>query len=226
MMWDLKGEEAELNEAIKIDPNSPEAHLFMGLLQLALRNSAEASRHIDQAVRLDPLSPIIGTWQVFNLVMQRRLDEALAAAKRTMEIDPNYTYFEPALALVYREQGKLSEALDIYVRVAQTSGQPSAGLAITYARLGKKDEARQVLSKLLELAKTKYYAGDQIAEVYAALGDKDAAFQWLNRAADEHSGGIHAMSAANEFDTLRSDPRFSQLLSRIGLDALSSPRPN
>ena len=209
MMWDLKGEEAELNRALQIDPNSPEVHLFMGLLQLGLRNSNEASRHIDQAVRLDPLSPIIGTWQVYNFVMQRRLDEALAAAKRTMEIDPNYAYFEPLLALVYREQGKLNEALDIYVRVAQTSGQPSAGLAITYARLGKKDEARQVLEKLLELAKTKYYAGDQIAAVYAALGEKDAAFQWLNRAAD---GAFRRTSPdclpTNEFDALRSDPRF------------------
>jgi TolB-like protein/class 3 adenylate cyclase/Flp pilus assembly protein TadD len=223
MMWDLKGEEAELNRALQIDPNSPEVHLFMGLLQLGLRNSPEASRQIDQAVRLDPLSPIIGTWQVYNFVMQRRLDEALAAAKRTMEIDPNYAYFEPALALVYREQGRLREALDIYVRVAQTSGQPSAGLAITYARLGKKAEARGVLSKLLDLAKTKYYAGDQIAAVYAALGDKEAAFQWLNRAIDEHSGGIHVMSASNEFDTLRSDPRFPQLLLRIGLDVPASP---
>jgi len=226
MMWDLKGEEAELNRALQIDPNSPEVHLFMGLLQAALGNSTEASRHMDQAVRLDPLSPIIGTWQVYNLVVHHRLDEALAAAKRTMEIDPNYVYFEPALALVYREQGRLRDALDIYLRVAQTSGHPSAGLAITYARLGKKNEAREVLSKLLELAKTKYYAGDQIAAVYASLGEKDAAFQWLNRAADEHSGGLHVIATDQEFDVLRSDPRFAQLLLRIGLEPPASRRPS
>ncbi len=218
MMWDLKGEEAELNRALQIDSNSPEVHLFMGLLQASLGNSAEASHHIDQAVKLDPLSPIIGTWQVYNLVRQRRLDEALAAAKRTMEIDPNYVYFEPALATVYREQGKLSDALDIYIRVVQNSGQPSAGLGITYARLGKKEEARRVIEKLIERARTKYYAGDQIAAVYAALGEKDAAFQWLNRAADERSGGIHVMATGHEFDTLHDDPRFPALLQRIGLD--------
>ena len=226
MMWDLKGDEAELNRALQIDPNSPEVHLFMGLLQRALGKSAEGSRQIDQAVRLDPLSPIIGTWQVYDAVWDRRFDEALAAAKRTMEIDPNYIYFEPALAMVYREQGRLSDALDIYARVAQTSGQPSAGLAITYARLGRKDEARRVIEKLIDLTRTKYYAGDQIALAYAALGEKDAAFQWLNRAADEHSGGIHLMALGHEFDPLRSDPRFRQLLLRIGLEPPASPRPN
>lgn len=226
MMWDLKGEEAELNRALQIDPNSPEVHLFMGLLQRGLGRSAEGSRQIDHAVRLDPLSPIIGTWQVYDFVWDRRFDEALAAAKRTMEIDPNYVYFEPALAMVYREQGRLGDALDIYTRVAHTSGQPSAGLAITYARLGKKEEARHVIEKLIDMARTKYYAGDQIAEAYASLGEKDAAFQWLNRAADEHSGGIHLMAFGHEFDPLHSDPRFSQLLLRIGLEPSASSRAN
>ena len=227
LMWDLKGEQAELDRALQIDPNSPEAHLFMGLLQTCLGNPAEGTRHVDEAARLDPLSPIIATWQVDNLVAHGRLDDALAAAKRTMEIDPNYAYFEPVLALVYREQGKLREALDIYLRVAQTSGQPSAGLAITYARLGKKDDARHVLEKLLEVAKTKYFAGDQIAGVYVALGDKDAAFQWLNRAIEEHAGAIHRIAFAPEFNDLRTDPRFPPLLARIGLEPpAAAPRRN
>ncbi len=226
MMWDPKGEEVELNRALQIDPNSPEVHLFMGLVQSCLGHAAEGTRQLGEAVRLDPLSPIIGSWQVYNFVVNRRLEEALAAAKRTMEIDPNYAYFEPDLALVYREQGRLNDALDIYLRVAQTSGKPSAGLAITYARLGKKEEARHVIEKMIELARTKYYAGDSIAAVYAALGEKDTALQWLNRAADEHSGGIHVIGVGHDYDTLRNDPRFSQVLLRIGLEPPASPGPN
>ena len=226
LMWDVKGEEAELNRALQIDPNSSRAHLFMGLLQACLGNPTDGSRHIDQAVRLDPLSPLIKSWQVYDFVTHGRLDEALVAAKRTMEIDPNYAYFEPALALVYRQQGKLGGALDIYLRVAQTSGQPSSGLAITYARLGKKDDARQVLEKLLEFAKKKYYAGDQIAAVYVALGEKDAAFEWLNRAAEQHSSTIHRIAFDPDFKDLRADPRFSALLARIGLEPGVSPQPH
>src|SRR5947209_13925210 len=99
-----------------------------------------------------------------------------------MEIDPNYSYFEPALALVYRQQGRLPEALDIYSRVARNAGQPSAGLAVTYARLGKKEEAQRIIAELIEIARKKYYAADLIAEACVALGDTDAAFLWLNRA--------------------------------------------
>ncbi len=223
LMRDPKGEEAELKRALQINPNSPEAHLFMGLLQSCLGNRSEGIRQLAEAARLDPLSPIIGSWQVYIFVANGRLDEALAAAKRTMEIDPNYAYFEPSLAFVYREQGKLPEALDIYLRVAQTSGKPSAGLAITYARLGKKEEARRVTDKLIALAEANYYAGDQISAAFAALGDEEAALRWLSRAVEEHSGGIQLIAIDHQFDTLREDPRFSQLLLRIGLEPPVSP---
>src|SRR6202048_1236109 len=216
--YDLKSEEAELNRALQIDPNSAVAHLFMGLLQTSMYGRGAGLAHMQTAVRLDPLSPIIGNWEVDAYVSNDRLDEALAAAKRTMEIDPNYVYFEPELALVYREQGKLKEALEIYLRVANTRRQPTAGLAITYARLGKVDEARKVLSELITIANTRYFPGEQIASVYVALGDNDEAFRWLDRAIKEHSGPIHCIGFAREFRPLRSDPRFPDLLRRIGLD--------
>jgi adenylate cyclase len=215
--YDLKSEEAELNRALQIDPNSAVAHLFMALLQESMGGRGGLD-HMQTAVRLDPLSPIIGNWEVDAYVSNDRLDEALAAAKRTMEIDPNYVYFEPELALVYREQGKLKEALEIYLRVANTRRQPTAGLAITYARLGKIDEARRVLSELITIANTRYFPGEQIASVYVALGDNDEAFRWLDRAIKEHSGPIHCIGFAREFRPLRSDPRFPDLLHRIGVD--------
>ena len=139
-----------------------------------------------------------------------------------MEIDPNYVYFEPDLALVYREQGKLNEALDIYLRVAQASKQPSAGLAITYARLDRAAEAKKVLDELINVANTRYFPGEQIASVYVALGNKDEAFRWLDRAMDERSGPIHSLAVRPEFKPLYSDPRFARALKRIGLDPASS----
>src|SRR5437879_10278437 len=92
--YDLKGEEAELKRALEIDPNSAVAHFFMALLQSAMQGPGAGLAHMQTAVRLDPLSPIIGNWEVSAYLTNDRLDEALAAAKRTMEIDPNYVYFE------------------------------------------------------------------------------------------------------------------------------------
>ena len=216
--YDLKGEEAELKRALEIDPNSATSHLFMALLQSAMGNSNEGLAEMHKAVQLDPLSPIVGNWEVAAYVTNGRLDDAFAATKRTLEIDPNYVYFEPDLALVYREQGKLQEALDIYLRVAHTKRQATAGLAITYARLGKKEEAQKVLDQLIRIANTSYFPGDQIAAVYVALDNNDEALRWLNRAADEHSGPIHRIGFDPEFRPLHSDPRFADLLRRIGLD--------
>src|SRR3954469_19009632 len=137
----MKGEEVELNRALEIDPNSATAHLFMGLWQTEEGNRAEGLQEIQTAIRLDPLSPIVGTMSVMIYLANDRFDEATAEAQRTMEIDPNYVYFEPPLALVYRQEGKLAEALEIYLRLEETRPQSRAGLAITYAGLGRKEEA-------------------------------------------------------------------------------------
>ena len=218
LAFDLKGEEAELRRALEIDSNSANTHLFMALLQNTQGNLTEGLAQLQSAVRLDPLSPIIGTFEVLMYVMNDRLDDAFAAAKRTMEIDPEYVYFEPNLALVYREQGKLKEALEIYLRLEKTRKQPTAGLAITYARLDRQEDARRVLGKLIETADTRYFPGEQIASVYVALGEKEEALRWIERAIDERSGPIHGIGRGREFRPLRSDARFPELLRRIGLD--------
>jgi TolB-like protein/Tfp pilus assembly protein PilF/class 3 adenylate cyclase len=216
--YDFKGEEAELTRALEIDPNSAAAHLFMALCQSAEGNRDNGLKEIRTAIRLDPLSPIIGSMSVTIYVANDRFDEALAEAKRTMEIDPNYIYFEPNLALVYREQGKLKQALEIYQRLEQTRHQPSAGLAITYARLGRKEDARRALAELIRVANNSYFPGEAIASVYVALGENDEAFRWLDRAIKEHSGAIHGIGVEREFRALHSDARFAEVLRRIGLD--------
>lgn len=221
--YDMKGEKLELKRALEIDSNSAPAHLFLSLWQMAEGNYEEGIKEIQSAVRLDPLSPIIGSMAVMIYLANNRSDEAMAEAKRTMEIDPSYVYFEPNLALVYREEGKLREALDIYVRLEQTRHQPTAGLALTYARLGQTAQARQALTELIHIANETYFPGEEIAAVYVALGDKEEAFRWIDRAIDEHSGAIHGISFMRHLEPLRSDPRFAERLRRIGLDPAKKP---
>jgi TolB-like protein len=216
--WDVNGGEAELKRALELNPNFAPGHMMMSILQAALGNRRAQLDELDAAARLDPLSPIIASAQVSAFVANDRLDDAFTAAKRTMEIDANYVYFEPALALVYREQGKLKEALEIYQRIEQTRNQPTAGLAITYARLGRKDDARRVVSQLIERANRYYFPGDQIASVFVALGENDEAFRWINRAMEERSATLAQIAFGREFRGLRSDARFADTLRKIGLD--------
>ncbi len=214
--WDWNGAERELQRALEIDPNSSSAHLYSAYLHACTGDLEELPREMHEAERLDPLSPIASNLQATVYVNLDRLDDALAAAKRTLTIDPNYIYLEPTVARVYREQGKLDDALAIYLKARDVTHEPTAGLGITYARLGRTDEARRVLQQLMDKANRSYVAGEQIATVFIALGDRDEAFRWLNRAVDEHSANI--ISTRRELRPLHSDARFPELLRRMGID--------
>jgi TolB-like protein/tetratricopeptide (TPR) repeat protein len=214
--WDWNGAEHELQRALEIDPNSSSAHMYSAYLHACTGDLEEVPREMHEAERLDPLSPIASNLQATVYVNLDRLDDALAAAKRTLTIDPNYIYLEPTVARVYREQGKLDDALAIYLKAREVTHEPTAGLGITYARLGRTDEARRVLQQLMDKANRSYVAGEQIATVFVALGDHDEAFRWLNRAVDEHTANI--ISTRRELRPLHSDARFPELLRRMGID--------
>ena len=120
--------------------------------------------------------------------------------------------------MAYREKGMFAEALELYKKAAELTGIPQPGLAITYAKMGRRSDAERVLGEVKAFAATHYFAGEEVASIYVALGDNDAAFQWLERAYNEHSGSLHGIVARPIFRPLRSDPRFADLLRRIGVD--------
>jgi hypothetical protein len=110
------------------------------------------------------------------------------------------------------------EAIAIFQKARELTGAPQPGLAITYARTGREKEAGQILEELKNVAATKYIPAEEIAAVYVALGEKDEAFKWLERGYADHGGGFHAIAVRPEFRALRSDPRFRDIVRRIGLD--------
>src|SRR5713101_1677886 len=214
--WDWKTSERESQRAVEIDPNSAMAHLLFAHHRLCSGDLAGGQVELDEAKRLDPLSPIISDHQAILFLYLDRLDDAVAAAKRTLTLDPNYNYLELTLARIYREQGKLADALALYSKAQQGTHEPNAGLAIAYARLGRITEAQRMLQQLIDKANRGYVAGEQIACVFVALDNHDEAFRWLNRAVDEHSGNI--IATYRELHPLYSDGRFPQLLRRMGID--------
>jgi TolB-like protein len=216
LSWDLAADEAELNRAFAINPDSIPAHLSAAVLKQWLGLPNDSWSHIQAAFRLDPVSPLAGHFEVMFDLANDRLNEAVQAAQRLAQSDPSYTYFERDLALAYRERGKLDQALDIYLRLAANRPQP--GLAIVYARLNRIDDSQKILDDLVRRADQEFFSADEIAAVYATLGDKDEAFQWLNRAIQEHSVTIHNVGCGRDFRSLRSDSRYPALLRRIGLD--------
>jgi TolB-like protein/Tfp pilus assembly protein PilF len=214
--WDWKTAERELQRAVEIDPNSATAHLMFTNNRVCSGDLAGGQMELDEAERLDPLSPITSDHKAMLFLYSDRLDDAVGAAKRTLTLDPNYNYVEPTLARIYREQGKLDDALALYLKAQQGTHEPNAGLAIAYARLGRITEAQRMLQQLIDKANRGYVAGEQIASVFVALDNHDEAFRWLNRAVDEHSG--NPIATYRELHPLYSDSRFPLLLRRMGID--------
>ncbi len=215
--WDLPGEDAELKRALELDPNSAPVHFFRALLPLFRGDVKEGLTLIQEAERLDPLSPIISYVATAAYLADNRIDEAIVEGQRTQQLDPHYFYLDSNLAAAYREKGNFAEAIALYTKVQEERRFPSSGLAITYARMNKQTEARKILDQLLQERQTRYVSAQTIAAVYAAFGEKDEAFRWLERAAEEHSGTLQWIAFLPDFSTLRPDPRFSPFLRRIGV---------
>jgi len=224
--WDAERMFTETSRALEIDPNSSIAHVWLGDVLLRHRGDAKgALAEYRKAVQLDPLSAIVADALCGASVMIGDLDEAIAQGKQTLKLDPNYTYLDSNLANAYREKGLFSEAIELYLQGEQSTQSPSGGLAITYARAGRVEDAEHKLSQLLERRKTQYVPASTIAYVYAALANKDEAFVWLDRAYAEHDALLTTLGFYPGSQPLRDDPRFIDLIRRIGLDpAKAVPR--
>src|SRR5438034_1252721 len=215
--WDLDGQNAELKRALQLDPNSAPAHFFSALLPLFRGELKEGLRLILEAKKLDPVSPITSYVATAAYLANDRIDDAINEGRRTLLLDPTYFYLDSNLAAAYCEKGNFPEAIALYTKAQEATHFPSSGLAITYARMGRQIEARKILDQLVQQSQTRYVSAPSVAAVYVAFGEKEEAFRWLERAFEEHSGILQWIAFLPEFRPLRPDPRFPQLLRRIGV---------
>ena len=214
--WDLDGAEAEYKRAFEIDPNSTSSNYFIAAFYGARGDRDQALAYLQRTSKIDPASLWVNNsacelYRYFGLY-----DEAIAAGERALQLDPLFAYGEPLLAALYRERGRFDEAIALYKRSESLSGRPTLGLAITYARMNRRNEALQTLKAAL--ANRAYSAGDIPALVHVAMGAKDEAIRDLERACEEHSSSLHLAGIAPEFAPLRPDKRFLSILKKIGLE--------
>ena len=219
--WDWVGAEDEFKRALAINPGYSDAHQMYGYYVSSKGRSDEALREMQQAQVLDPLSlpKITAVGEV--LYMARRYDEAIAAYQKTLGMDPNSGFAYWALGRAYLEKGMYADAIAAFQKALPLSGDSpdeSASLGCAYARSGRKAEARKIIDELKEQSKRRYIAPSVIAAIYADLGEKDEGFIWLDKAYEEHDFILVLLKVEPMFDKLRSDPRFTALLKRVGLE--------
>ena len=214
--WDLDGAEAEFNRALEFDPNSTTSNYFIAALHAARGEREKALVYLKRASKIDPASLWVSNfaceiYRYFGLI-----DEAMAAGERSLQLDPTFLYGEPLLAALYREMGRFDEAIALYEKSQSISGRVPFGLAITYAKMGRRKEAQEILEAACA-SRGSYTPGDATAHVRVELQEHEEAIRELERAYEEHSSSLHFIGIAPEFAPLRPDKRFLSIVKKIGL---------
>jgi eukaryotic-like serine/threonine-protein kinase len=220
--WDWSGGENEFRRAIALNPNSARAHQAYGVALLgATGRFEEAVGELKRALELDPLSLLINSNLAAALFNTRQYDNAIEQEQKILDLDPNFMLAHFSLGFSYVQKAMYKEGTAEFEKaVAISPGNTLAltGLGTAYAAAGRKPDAQKVLDKLNELSKQKYVPAVYRTAIYAVLGEKDKAFEWLEKGYEDRAiYNIKAMAQAPLYDSLRSDPRFADLLRRMNL---------
>ena len=225
--WNWTAAERGFKRALVLKPGYATAHHWYGFIYLAsMGRLDEAIAEANQGQELDPLALPVSANIGLLLYLARRYDEAFEQFRKNLEMDRTFVYTHWEMGLTYEQCGQYDEAIAAFkkaIELSGTSALPHALLARTYALCGKRKEASSLLDKLTELSTQTYVSPYRIAAVYAALGDKDRAFKWLDHAYEGRDGWLIWLAVDPVVDSLRSDPRFTDLLNRIGLASVKCP---
>lgn len=218
LAWDWAAAEREYRRAIELNPNYAEAHASYSTFLSLMGRHDQAFAEAKRAKELDPFSIRTNIWIFNTLFMSRRYDQALAILKEMQELDPNHPLTQFYFAFTYTTIGRYPEAIATYKEMSKRGDNtPSSRiyLGYTYAKAGRREEARAILR---ELETTKQYVSPfDLATLYAGLGENHLAFQSLERAYSAHELQMQNLGIEPGLDTLRSDPRFKDLMRRVGL---------
>lgn len=216
--WDLDSAGKEFRRAIELNPGYATAHHWYAWHLSLLGRYEEAIAEMRKAENLDPLSLVINADLAELLVLAHSYDESIQQSRKTIEMDPNFGLAHNHLAQAYLQKHRNEEAVVELQKAVQLSGGSAtciANLARAYVASGKRGEAEKLLNDLKKRSNPSHSFASEIAVIYVALGDPDQAITWLKRGYQERfNPGVLLRPG---FDPLRSDPRFQDLMRRIGL---------
>jgi DNA-binding winged helix-turn-helix (wHTH) protein/tetratricopeptide (TPR) repeat protein len=218
--WDWPGAEAAFRKAVSLDPSYPLAHRMLGIVLAHLGRPEEARPAIRRARELDPLLAVHHALSSQVAFSGREYSEAVQFARQSIVVDPEFWVGHLQLAQALEQLGQNDQALEALNSAGRFSGGNSKVVALrgyVFAKLGRTDEAREVLRTLVAIARERYVPPYAIALVHAGLGEQDDSFEWLGRSLDVRDVHMIFLPIDPKWDPLRADQRFSALLNRAGL---------
>jgi TolB-like protein len=221
--WDWAAAEANFQRAIAADPTYPTGHHWYGDFLAGRGRLPESLAQMTRANQLDPLSQQIGVEVGWVYYLMHRNDEAEAHIRQVLELNPNYSQAHLRLGLVQTQQRRYPEAIASFKRAIDLGvfyPYAAAGLAYAYAVSGDRAAALGIIDDLKRRSTGELVPPVHIAIAYGALGDETRGLEWLNRAIDQHDIYIPENFFDPLLDPLRRDPRFEQVVTRMGLEPM------
>jgi eukaryotic-like serine/threonine-protein kinase len=215
--WDWAGAELEYKRAIQLNPNDAEAHRMYSVFLSAMGRADDALAEMRIVQNLDPLSVFTSSGWAYYFA--RQFDRAIDQCQKTLELEPDDIGAHSCLGYSYLAKKDYAKAVAESKKAADLSkNEPlrMEGLGLAYGMAGQKDEARRLLAALQTQSKLRYVPPYFLATVYVGLGEKDQAFALLEKGYAERDPYLTYLKVEPALDPLRSDPRFQQLLQRVG----------
>ena len=223
--WDFEGASAALQKALELTPGSADAHHMYGMFLKATGQHRASVSHLKKAVRIDPLSLPLNQALAISLFAADRVEDAEAQITRTLELDPTFRASIETAGWIRMRKGDPAGALAHFEALPLLSNNRFAGAAhrgLALARLGRMDEANDMLKLLMErrVEEPRVNLRMDMAVMYYALQNVDETFNQLNHAVDERLGGIVFLNTSPNWKPLRKDPRFKAIVERVGVPLL------
>ena len=222
--WDWQTAEKEYRRAIELNPNYATAHHWYAEHLMWLGRFDEAFRESERARQLDPLSMIIAADNGVILYTSRQYDRAIEKFRSVIAMEPNFSHAD-MMIYAYVEKGLFAEALAVIEKRRRLADEGPlywsewywSALVYVYGRSGQQAQASHALEKLEQLNRREPIDPAVLARAYTAMGNKDQAFTSLEKAYSQHSNLLVTLKVEPSYDPLRGDPRFQDLLRRVGL---------
>jgi TolB-like protein/Tfp pilus assembly protein PilF len=218
--WDWAGAEAEFHRALQLNPNSSDAHGMYAEYLDSMGRFAEAAKERAIAKQLSPVEPILYQNSGEHFLYIREFDKAIDQYHEALELDPTFSIAHGGLWQAYALKGMRKESMEHYEESMVLDGD--AGLAAkikaAYAKSGYRSATRVILEdRRLKRSSGRWLEFVDDAYLYIALGEKDHALTALDQAVRERDANVTSLQVDPSFDSIRSDPRFAELVHKVGL---------
>jgi serine/threonine-protein kinase len=222
--WDRKATKKYFQKAIELNPNSMSAHQWFEFYWTYMMADFDtAIAHLERAEELDPLNFLIKVRLGFMSIFKGDYDHALDQFKALLDFEPNFALLYLSFATAYALKGDYDEALAYGEKMLEVGPRVVAyvgNMGWIYAVAGRKEKAYKLLAELEERSKKGYVSSFWMALIYLSLGEIDKTFEWFEKAYEERDGNMIYFTVPPLFDPIRSDPRYKQLLLKMGHDNL------